>query len=153
MNKIIWVIVAVVVILLGILIFNRPAQPSRPEPIPMEPPAAVIPEIDNDLATGTQVFRTRPEAATRSFTVIGSNFKFSLAEIKVKRGDTVKIIFQNQSGTHNWQVDEFKAATKILKAGETETIEFVADQKGTFEYYCVVGEHRQMGMEGKLVVE
>ena len=153
MNKIIWVIVAVVVILLGILIFNRPAQSPPPEPVPVEPAPVATPEINNHLATGTQVFRTRPEAATRSFTVIGSNFKFSLAEIKVKRGDTVKIIFQNQSGTHNWQVDEFKAATKILKAGETDTIEFVADQKGTFEYYCVVGEHRQMGMEGKLVVE
>src|SRR3989344_3152875 len=104
MNKIIWVIVAVVVILLGILIFNRPAQPSRPEPIPVEPPAAAIPEIDNDPATGTQVFRTQTKTATRSFTVIGSNFKFSLAEIKVKQGDTVKIIFQNQSGTHNWKI-------------------------------------------------
>ena len=153
MNKIIWVIVAVVVILLGILIFNRPAQPSRPEPIPMEPPAAVIPEIDNDLATGTQVFRTRPEAATRSFTVIGSNFKFSLAEIKVKQGDTVKIKLVNKEGFHDMRIDEFNVATPRLDGGQTADIEFVAGKTGTFEYYCSVGQHRAMGMVGKLIVE
>jgi plastocyanin len=29
----------------------------------------------------------------------------------------------------------------------------VADKKGTFEYYCSVGQHRALGMKGKLVVE
>jgi plastocyanin len=32
-------------------------------------------------------------------------------------------------------------------------IEFVANKKGKFEYYCSVGEHRAMGMKGNLVVE
>ncbi|MEK7209209.1 MAG: cupredoxin domain-containing protein [Patescibacteria group bacterium] len=148
MNKIIWVIVAVVIILLGVLIFNRPTQ----APPPVVPPAAST-TIESSGAADASSFRTLPETVIRPFTITGSNFKFSPAEIKVKQGEIVKITFQNESGSHNWQLDEFKVATKILKAGEAEIVEFAADKKGVFEYYCVVGEHRQMGMKGKLIVE
>ncbi|MBI4159874.1 cupredoxin domain-containing protein [Candidatus Wolfebacteria bacterium] len=94
-----------------------------------------------------------PSPSMREFTVVGTNFKFSLSEIKVKKGDTVKVTFKNNEGRHNWEVDEFDAETKILAAGAEETIEFVADTAGRFEYYCAVGNHRQMGMRGMLVVE
>ena len=66
--------------------------------------------------------------------------------------DTVKIIFKNAKGFHDWTLDEFNAATKQLTVGQSETIQFVADKAGTFEYYCSVGNHRQQGMVGKLVV-
>ncbi|OGN04280.1 MAG: hypothetical protein A2659_03275 [Candidatus Yanofskybacteria bacterium RIFCSPHIGHO2_01_FULL_44_24] len=80
-------------------------------------------------------------------------FSFNPAEIRVKKGDTVRIIFRNEKGTHDWVIDEFNARTKILQVGQTETIQFVANKAGTFEYYCSVGTHRQMGMKGNLVVE
>jgi cytochrome c oxidase subunit 2 len=73
--------------------------------------------------------------------------------IKVKKGDKVKITFQNSEGFHDWVVSEFGAATKQTKAPTTEVIEFVADKTGNFEYYCSVGKHREMGMKGTLVVE
>lgn len=85
--------------------------------------------------------------------VEGSAFKFMPAEIKVKKGQTVKIVFKNTGGMHDFVVDEFKAKTKIIKANETDTIQFVADKAGTFEYYCSVGNHRAMGMKGNLIVE
>jgi plastocyanin len=88
------------------------------------------------------------------FTVTASPFKFDPAEIRVKKGDEVKIIFKNAGGMHDWVVDEFEGAhTKQIKSGETDTITFVADKAGTFEYYCSVGNHRQMGMKGDLIVE
>lgn len=96
---------------------------------------------------------TLPSRPVKEFTIIGSNFKFSLGEIRVKKGDTVKIVFKNQQGLHNWQVDEFGAATKVIQAGEQDTIEFVADKTGQFEYYCSVMQHRKMGMKGVFVVE
>jgi plastocyanin len=91
--------------------------------------------------------------AVKTFNVEANNFKYSVSEIKVKKGETVKIVFKNVEGFHDWVVDEFSAKTKQLKAGESETIEFVADKSGSFEYYCSVGSHRQMGMKGKLIVE
>ena len=89
----------------------------------------------------------------KTFEIEASSFKFSEPEIRVKQGDTVRIVLENEGGIHDWVVDEFNARTKQLKSGETETIEFVASKKGTFEYYCSVGQHRQNGMVGNLIVE
>lgn len=96
---------------------------------------------------------TPTTGAVKTFNVIGTPFAFSLSEIKVKKGDTVKIVFTNQQGTHDWVIDEFNARTAVLQAGKTQTIQFVANKTGTFEYYCSVGTHRQMGMKGNLIVE
>ncbi len=71
----------------------------------------------------------------------------------VKKGDTVKITFKNSGGMHDWKIDEFSAGTKVLQVGQQETIQFVADKAGTFEYYCSVGQHRAMGMKGSLIVQ
>lgn len=96
---------------------------------------------------------TPPPATAKSFTVTGDNFKFDLAEMRVKKGDTVRVTFKNAEGFHDWKLDEFGAATQKLQAAQEETIEFVADKAGTFEYYCSVGKHRTMGMKGNLIVE
>lgn len=92
-------------------------------------------------------------ADVREFKVVGTPFKFDVGEIRVKEGDTVRIVFTNSQGTHDLVIDEFNARTKITQTGEADTIEFVANKKGTFEYYCSVGNHRAMGMLGKLIVE
>lgn len=91
-------------------------------------------------------------ASINTIEVTGSSFKFDPTEIMVKKGDTVRIVFTNSDGMHDFVIDEFDARTKVLKDGESETIEFVADQAGKFEYYCSVGQHRQMGMVGNLIV-
>ncbi len=93
------------------------------------------------------------ETGAKEFTIEGANFNFSVKEIKVNQGDTVQITFKNKDGFHDWVIDEFAAKTKQLTAGGEETVEFVADKAGTFEYYCSVGQHRQNGMVGKLIVE
>jgi|SRR3989344_2427324 len=92
------------------------------------------------------------ESTIRELNVETNNFSFSTRVISVNKGDTVKINFKNVSGTHNFMLNEFNVATEVLKAGESETITFVADKSGTFEYYCSVGTHRQIGMAGKLIV-
>ena len=108
-------------------------------------------------STSQSVDQTAPStqsvSQSKEFTVKATNFAFDQKEIKVKKGDTVKINFVNSEGFHDWVVDEFSAKTKQLQSGQSETIEFVADKTGSFEYYCSVGQHRQMGMVGKLIVE
>jgi plastocyanin len=91
-------------------------------------------------------------AAVKEFNITGTNFAFSTKEIRVKQGDRVKINFISE-GVHDWVVDEFNARTSVLQTGKSESIEFVASKTGTFEYYCSVGQHRQMGMKGNLIVE
>jgi len=93
------------------------------------------------------------KSAVKTFNVSGGNFSFSVKEMRVKQGDTVKVVFSNVEGFHDWRLDEFKVATKVIGEGKTETVQFIADKKGTFEYYCGVGAHRANGMKGNLVVE
>ena len=89
----------------------------------------------------------------KEVTVVGNNFSFAPAVIKVKKGDTVKVTFTNSGGFHDFKIDEFGVATKKINDGASEVVTFVADKAGSFEYYCSVGTHRQMGMKGTLIVE
>lgn len=106
----------------------------------------------NSSGTSIDVSASVSTGAVKEFTVHGKNFSFTPAAMTVKKGDRVRITFVNDSGTHDWVIDEFNARTKVIQGGAKETIEFVADKAGSFEYYCSVGQHREMGMKGTLTV-
>ena len=91
--------------------------------------------------------------ADKTIDIKGLNYAFDLKEIKVKLNDKVKINFTNTEGFHDFKIDEFNVATKQIPSGQSETVEFVANKAGTFQYYCSVGQHRANGMWGNLVVE
>lgn len=99
-----------------------------------------------------------PEAVVvKTFTITGENFKFmhngqENPELHVQKGDTVRIEFSSIDGFHDWMVDEFGATEKV-RPGTPTMLEFVAENAGTYEYYCSVGSHREMGMKGILIVE
>lgn len=78
--------------------------------------------------------------------------QFSLNEIKVKKGDKVRIKVTNTKGSHDINIDEFgvKAETPLDKE---VIVEFVADKAGQFVYYCSKPGHRQNGHWGNLIVE
>jgi VCBS repeat-containing protein len=95
----------------------------------------------------------KAQTGVKEVTVEASNFKFTPATITVNKGETVRLTLNNKAGTHDWHVDEFNAATKLLQTGQSDTIEFTADKTGTFEYYCAYNSHRAMGMVGKLIVK
>ena len=101
----------------------------------------------------TNAMNNDEQGNVKTFTVTAKNYSFSLKEIKVKKGDRVKIILDNTEGFHDWVLDEFNANSGRVQAGQKVEVEFVADQVGTFEYYCSVGNHRAMGMKGNLIVE
>lgn len=84
------------------------------------------------------------------FDVIGTNFEFSIKEIRVKKGSTVQINFTSAEGLHDWVVDEFDARSE---RGNSSIVIFEADKAGEFEYYCSVENHRALGMIGKLIIE
>lgn len=92
------------------------------------------------------------------FVLTGENYKFMMdgveaPELRVKLGDRVRIEFTSTSGFHDWVLDEFGAATERVRDGESTSVEFVANKRGTFEYYCSVGQHRANGMRGVFIVE
>lgn len=89
----------------------------------------------------------------KTYDLKAQNFSFSTKEIRVKKGEKVKINVESVQGYHDLVIDEFGARTKQVNTGEKASVEFTVGKTGIFEYYCSVGSHRQMGMVGKLVVE
>ena len=149
MIKTLIIILVVVVVLVGgyFMFTNEGTAPT--EEVNTEG-GANIPPLVGDAPAGGE---TPVQPQVKEFTVEAGNFKFSVTEMKVKKGDTVRVIFKNTEGVHDWVIDEFHAKTKQINKGASETIEFLADRLGTYEYYCSVGTHRQMGMKGNLIVE
>ena len=132
--------IIIVIIIVGLLWFVFGINENSDNVVPETP----ISQNGNNAA---------PEGKAVSFDVTGKNFEFNMKEIKVKEGDTVTINFKSESGFHDFVLDEFNVRTEQLQSGGTESVTFVANKKGTFEYYCSVGSHRSMGMVGKLIVE
>lgn len=93
------------------------------------------------------------QGTVKSFTVVGKAFSFTPSEISVKKGDTVKITFQNDNGFHDLRIEGYNLGTKQIQSPASETFQFVAHKAGTFEFFCSVMNHRQLGMVGKLIVE
>lgn len=112
-----------------------------------------VPTTTPTTSTSAPGTSSATSGAVKSFTISGKNFSFTPATMTVKKGDTVRITFNNTGGTHDLRVDGYNIGTKTLQSGASETFEFVADKAGIFEYYCSVGNHRQMGMKGTLTVQ
>lgn len=129
----------------------------EPEGMQMPVPGEDVDEaiVNGDMA-GTE--EAADTGSVKTFVLTGQNFRFSMGgqdnpDLKVKMGDRVRIEFTSQEGFHDWVVSEFNAATQRVNAGQSTSVEFTADKKGTFEYYCSVGSHKQAGMKGQLIVE
>lgn len=83
----------------------------------------------------------------------GGAFYYKPNEIRVKKGEKVKVVMKSVDMMHDFVIDELGVKMPIAKSGETGTVEFTADQAGTYEFYCSVGQHRAQGQVGKLIVE
>ncbi|MBD3919633.1 cupredoxin domain-containing protein [Paenibacillus sp. PR3] len=86
---------------------------------------------------------------TKDITIEAKNFEFDQPEIKVNKGDTVSITLKNSQGNHGIELAGYN---KEIKGDQTVT--FVADQAGEFEFHCSImcgGGHAKM--TGKLIVQ
>ncbi len=72
--------------------------------------------------------------------------------LRVTKGDTVKIVLINvEPMAHDVVLDGHKIKSgQILRIGDKTEVSFVAQQSDA--YYCSIPGHRQLGMEGQLVV-
>lgn len=147
MKPIYTIVVIVILVALGFLFFS-PSETTAPTNED-EASDTTMEESDEMMEGGNG--NMIDDAKT--FEITGKNFEFSQKEIRVKEGDTVRIEFSSTDGFHDWVVDEFGAATSRVQTGESVSVEFVADKAGEFEYYCSVGNHRELGMVGTLIVE
>ena len=95
---------------------------------------------------------TDSDAAVKEIVIENDGLSYVIEEIRVNEGDRIRLTYVNTGGFHDWVLDEFDAATQQIPAGQEDTIEFVADEAGEYEFYCSVGNHRARGMLGSVVV-
>lgn len=89
----------------------------------------------------------------KTFDIIASRFQFEPATISVTQGDSIRLRLRSADRAHAFAIKAFRVKALIPKGGEAVTVEFVADQAGTFAFtcadYCGSGHS---GMKGSLVV-
>jgi nitrite reductase (NO-forming) len=74
--------------------------------------------------------------------------------LNVEPGQIVEITLINGVAIeHDLRIDGFDVSTgSLTQEGEEVTIKFLADQEGSFSYFCTVPGHQAAGMEGQLIV-
>lgn len=107
------------------------------------------PELDNRETTET----TTTTSNVKEFTIEAKQFEFMPSTITVNEGDTVRLIVTSKDVEHGLGIPEFDVSLKV-DAGKTETVEFVADKKGTYSMSCnVFCGSGHSNMKGTLIVK
>ena len=81
------------------------------------------------------------------------DFVFEPAEFTVAAGTDVTLSFEN-AGTaqHAFKIDDPNYESKIINGGETDSL-VVNLPAGTYDYYCPVPGHKELGMVGKVTAQ
>lgn len=146
---IIWIFVVCFILVVVLIYVNK--EPTLPENQNLFNPSQVASE-KNELPIQKEI--NVKEFSMTSFLAMDGNQprpQFSVKEITVKKGDTVRIKIKATSGMHDFKIDEFNvyADTPINKE---VVVSFVTDRSGQFVYYCTKPGHRQNGHFGTLTV-
>ncbi len=85
--------------------------------------------------------------------VVAEQFKFTPNPIRVKYGDRVVLNITSKDITHGFALPDFNI-NEVLNPGQTVRVEFIANKKGRFGFYCSVPcGAGHVGMRGNVIVE
>ena len=105
------------------------------------------------LTTVGLVAKGQSGDASTAVKMMAKKYDFTPDTITVKRGDPVKLVITALDHDHGFKIEAFHINRKLPK-GEPVSVEFTADQTGTFPFecsqFCGLGHKK---MKGKLVVE
>lgn len=157
-----------ILVLAIISVFLISACSQQPEPIqPAPQPKGVIEAADeqseaqpdalaeqkNEAEEADSVPAKENEPDAVEIEMTAKQWEWNPATITVNEGDTVKLNIKNTDVAHGFAIFEFDVNEK-LPPGKTATVEFVADKKGEYTFFCSVpcgSGHR--GMKGTLIVK
>lgn len=105
---------------------------------------------NNDSSSGSASDSSSSASGdVKEITVNAKSFEFSPNEIKVKKGEKVKLTLKNTDGAHGLEIPDYNV--NLQKDG---SVEFTADKAGTFDFDCsVMCGAGHSDMKGKLIVE
>ena len=139
----------------------------QPAPQPNAPQPEVVVESVNEpsggpIEAGMPVLGKEDEveemvvvsdSKIKEFDMTAKQWEFAPSTITVTEGDTVRLNIKNLDITHGFSIFEF-GVNERLEPGTTTTVEFTADKKGEYIFFCSVPCGKgHSGMKGKLIVE
>jgi cytochrome c oxidase subunit 2 len=97
--------------------------------------------------------KVQPTDMVEEVVLEARRFEFSPSTVTVTAGSTVKMTIKSVDVQHGFSLPDFNIS-ETLEPNKTVEIEFVADKKGTFNFfcntYCGAGHS---SMNGRLIVE
>jgi uncharacterized cupredoxin-like copper-binding protein len=116
-------------------------------------------EPSGERAAGGDTATERTEkpagGASQTIRLSATDFRFTPENPRVDKPGTVKFVTKNDGqAPHALEVEgpSGEAETKTIQAGQSAELTVKLDEAGSFTMYCPIGNHRQMGMEGKVEV-
>ena len=148
-NKAFWIGLGVIIaLLIAGVAFLGMGKNKAPEATPTETPqtSTPMPETTQDS--------TSEGAEVQEISIEAREFSFSKESLTVKKGQKVRLALVNKGRmSHDFVVEGTNVTTELAGPGESVTREFSINDAGTYTFYCSIGNHRAMGMEGTLIVE
>lgn len=121
---------------------EAPQEEKKAEPSETEADAMVALSADISLTA-------QPEM--RNINMKSGSFYFEPSVISAAPGEVMTMTFEDKDGHHTFVIDEIGLHEEISSG---KVITFTAPQTpGRYSFYCDIGAHRALGMEGVLVVE
>ncbi|MCH8945618.1 MAG: cupredoxin domain-containing protein [Nanoarchaeota archaeon] len=152
-NVFIIAILVLAVLVGGFFLFNNPSDSSS-----NNGEGIVVVEKSGSQDTNTQKEEpSSPETEKvpeiKEFNIIAKRWDFSPSTITVNEGDTVILNIESIDVTHGFAISEFGVSEQLV-SGNTVKVEFIADKKGTFSFFCnVFCGSGHSSMRGTLVVQ
>lgn len=97
---------------------------------------------------------TEQKVTSKEIEIIANEYSFTPSFLDLEKGEKVSITFKNLgSSPHSLFIDGYNISTKNILPGNSANLSFIADKTGTFDFYCSVGNHKDLGMTGILEVK
>ncbi len=94
-----------------------------------------------------------PEVLAGLPAITTPGFKFEQTKLTAKAGETVALRLDNtHNAPHRFDVDALNVHVSAAP-GQRSLILFKPTMPGTYTFYCGIPSHRELGMEGTLIVE
>jgi len=125
---------------------DEQSVPAQSEPVEAEMP---VPGQEGEVEETAVV----PDSGVKEFDITAKQWEFTPSTIRINEGDMVKLNIKNLDVAHGFAIFEFNVNER-LPTGKTTVVEFTADKKGEYIFFCSVPCGRgHKDMKGKLVVE
>ena len=93
--------------------------------------------------------------ASAKLTIRETDFKLTPSRAEVARPGVVEVVARNDGDTvHALEIEGPKGEveTSTFGPGRSDRVRVDLSEPGTYEMYCPVGNHRDLGMKGEVVV-